>query len=61
MDLRINRMESRVHATDSEALLDPRAMHQIVRACVSAVKEELMREKRISEESRLTSGVSSDR
>jgi hypothetical protein len=33
-------------------------MHQIVRACVSAVREELARDQRIEQESRLTAGVS---
>jgi hypothetical protein len=61
MDLRINRVDSRVHATDSEALMDPRIMSEIVRVCVAAVKRELQRDERIAKESRLSSGVSSDR
>jgi hypothetical protein len=60
MDVRINEVQSRVQATDSKALLDPRVMAQIVRACVRAVKEDQAREKRMAEERRLTSGVSSD-
>jgi len=61
MDIRINRVESRVHASDSDALLDPRVRREIVRLCVAAVKEELERDKRIAEESRLSSGSRSDR
>ena len=60
MDIRINRMESRIHTTDSDALLEPRIMHHIVRTCISAVKEELARDQRIEQESRLTAGVSSE-
>ena len=49
MDVRINEVQSRVQATDSKALLDPRVMAQIVRACVRAVKEDQAREKRMAE------------
>jgi hypothetical protein len=60
MDVRINRVESTVRTTDSQALLDPRVMHEIVRACVTAVKEDQAREKRIAAERRLSSGVSGE-
>ncbi|HUD49025.1 MAG TPA: hypothetical protein VMR33_19495 [Candidatus Baltobacteraceae bacterium] len=60
MDVRINEVQSRVQATDSKALLDPRVMAQIVRACVRAVKEDQAREKKMAEERKLTSGISSD-
>jgi hypothetical protein len=35
-------------------------MAQIVRACVRAVKEDQAREKKMAEERKLTSGISSD-
>lgn len=60
MDMRINEVHSRVQATDSKALLDPRVMREIVRACVRAVKEDQAREKRVEGDRRLTSGVSLD-
>ena len=60
MDVRINEVHSRVQATDSKALLDPRILNEIVRACLRAVKEDQAREKRMMEERKLTSGVSSD-
>jgi hypothetical protein len=60
VDMRINEVQSRVQATDSQALLDPRVMAQIVRACVRAVKEDQAREKRMAEERKLTSGVSAE-
>ena len=36
MDVRINEVNSRVQMTDSQALLDPAVMRQIVKACVAA-------------------------
>jgi hypothetical protein len=59
MEMRINRVESRVHATDSDTLMDPEVKREIVRMCVAAVKEELTRDKRIADESRVSYGVSS--
>jgi hypothetical protein len=59
MEMKINRVESRVHATDSDVLMDPEIRREIVRLCVAAVKEDLQRDKRIAEESRVTTGVSS--
>jgi len=59
-DIRINEVHSRLQATDSRALLDPRIMREIVKACVRAVKEEQAREKRLADDRRLTQGVSSD-
>jgi predicted proteasome-type protease len=61
MDVRINEVQSRVQTTDSQSLLDPRTMQEIVRACVRAVKEELTRDKRIKEELSLTSDDGQDR
>ncbi|MFZ0318998.1 MAG: hypothetical protein WAL56_07720 [Candidatus Sulfotelmatobacter sp.] len=55
MDVRINEVQSRVQTTDSQALLDPRVMREIIRACVKAVKEEQARDKRIAEEGKLSS------
>jgi hypothetical protein len=55
VDVRINEVQSRVETTDSQSLLDPRVMQEIVRHCVRAVKDELARDKRIREELRLTS------
>ncbi len=59
MDVRINDVQSRVQVSDSQALLDPRLMREIVRTCVKAVKEELEHEKRLENERRLTSQSSS--
>jgi len=46
MDIRINEVQSRVQTMDSQSMLDPRILQQIVRACVRAVKEDLERDKR---------------
>jgi hypothetical protein len=59
MDVRINEVQSRVQVGDSQSLLDPRVMRELVRACVKAVKEELERDKRLENERRLRSGCSS--
>ena len=59
MDVRINEVQSRVQVGDSQSLLDPHVMRELVRACVKAVKEELERDKRLENERRLSSGSSS--
>jgi DNA recombination-dependent growth factor C len=61
MDIRIQDVQSRVQATDSQKLLDPRVMKQIVRACVEAVREDQAREKRRAQDRELTNGVAPDR
>jgi hypothetical protein len=60
MDVRINEVQSRVHTMDSQTLMEPRMLHQIVRACLEALKDQEMREKRLEEERRLVPGVSAD-
>ena len=61
MDIRIQDMQSRIQTTDSQRLLDPRIMKEIVRACVQAVKEDQARDKRRQKERELTPGVAPDR
>jgi hypothetical protein len=61
MDIRINELQSRVQTTDSQKLLDPRILNEIVRACVRAVKEDLAREKRMSQDRKLSDGITPDR
>ncbi|WP_158786699.1 hypothetical protein [Granulicella sp. L46] len=61
MDIRIQDVQSRVQTTDSQRLLDPRVMKEIVRACVQAVKEDLARDKRRKQDRELTPGVAPDR
>jgi hypothetical protein len=50
MEILINDVTSRVQATDSGRMLDPRVMAQIVQACVRAVKEDMEREKRFAKD-----------
>jgi hypothetical protein len=57
MDVQINEIQSQVHAVDSQALLEPRVLQQIVRACIRAINDEQVREKRLRDERRLTSGI----
>jgi predicted proteasome-type protease len=61
MDIRVQDMQSRIQTTDSQRLLDPRIMKEIVRACVAAVKEDQAREKRHKQDRDITSGVAPDR
>jgi DNA recombination-dependent growth factor C len=61
MDIHVQDVTSRVQATDSQKLLDPRVMKQIIRACVEAVKEDQAREKRRAQDRELTNGVAPDR
>jgi hypothetical protein len=60
MDVQINEIQSQVHTMDSQSLLEPRILRQIVRACLEAIRDEQAREKRLNDERRLTPGVSSD-
>jgi hypothetical protein len=60
MDVRINEVQSHVQTVDSKAMLDPQVMRQIVKACVKAVKEDQERQKRLADDRRLSSGVSSE-
>lgn len=60
MDIRINEVHSQVQTVDSKALLDPQVMHQIVKACVKAVKEDLARHRDLTRERRLSAGDSAD-
>jgi predicted proteasome-type protease len=61
MDVKIQEVQSRIEATDSQSLLDPRIMRQIVQVCVQAVKEELARDKRRQNDRELSSGIAPER
>jgi|KBSMisStandDraft_5_1062788.scaffolds.fasta_scaffold1345844_2 hypothetical protein len=61
MDIKIQDVQSRIEATDSQKLLDPRIMRQIVQVCVQAVKEELARDKRRQNDRELSSGIAPER
>jgi hypothetical protein len=61
MEIHIQDVQSRVQTTDSQKLLDPRIMKEIVRACVQAVKDDQAREKRRTQERELSSGIAADR
>lgn len=55
MDVRINEVQSRIQTVDSQNLLDPQVLAQIVRACLRAIEERQSREKHLAAERRLTS------
>jgi len=61
MDIRVQTVQSTVQATDSQRLLDPRVMKQIIKACVEAVREDQAREKRRAQDRELTNGIAPDR
>jgi hypothetical protein len=61
MDINIQEVQSRVEATDSQKLLDPRIMRQIVQVCVQAMKEEMERDKRRQKDRELSSGIAPER
>ncbi len=61
MDINIQEVQSRVEAPDSQKLLDPRIMRQIVQVCVQAMKEEMERDKRRQKDRELSSGIAPER
>jgi hypothetical protein len=61
MDIRINEVQSRVQTMDSQSMLDPRILQQIVRACVRAVKEDLERDKRRARDLDITNSAAPER
>lgn len=61
MEIKIQDVQSRIEATDSQRLLDPRIMRQIVQTCVQAVKEDLAREKRRQQDRELSTGIAPER
>jgi hypothetical protein len=61
MDIRINRVQSRVETTDSQRLLDPRILNEIVRVCVRAVKEDMARDKRFAQDRDISNSAAPER
>jgi hypothetical protein len=53
MDIRINEVQSRVTAVDSQSVLDPRVMRQIVAACLQAIEDKQDRGKHLDSERRM--------
>jgi hypothetical protein len=60
MDVHIGEVNSTVRATDSQALLSPQVLDQIVRVVLERLREEQARQERAEEDRRLRSGVSGD-
>jgi len=61
MDIVINEVTSRIQATDSGRLLDPRVMAQIVQACLRAVKDDAEREKRFAKDRDISDSAAPER
>ena len=61
MDIRINDVQSRIQTTDSQRLLDPRILDEIVRACVRAVKEDMARDKRFAGDRYISESIAPNR
>jgi hypothetical protein len=58
MEFHVGNMQSHIQATDSQRLLDPQVMAEIVRRCVRAVREEMENEKRRNGDRELTDEIS---
>jgi hypothetical protein len=58
MDVTIGEVSSTVWAVDGDSILSARAMDQIVRAVLRAVRAEREHDQRVRAEKRITSGVS---
>ena len=58
MNVHIGEVVSSVRAVDGDPALSPRAMEQIVRAVLRAVREDRDHDRRAGAERRVTSGVS---
>lgn len=61
MDVQINEVQSRVQVMDSQRMLDPRVMQEIVRTCVRAVREEMERDKRRARDLDITNSAAPER
>lgn len=58
MDVHIGEVNSTVRATDSQTLLSPQVLDQIVRVVLERLREEQAHEQRVEEERRLRPAVS---
>ncbi len=58
MDVRINEVSSRVNVTDSQAMLSPQVIEQILRLAREHIREEVDHDRRVEAERRLQQGVS---
>jgi len=61
MDVQINEVQSRVQVMDSQRMLDPRVMQEIVRTCVRAMREEMERDKRRARDLDITNSAAPER
>jgi len=59
MDVHINEMNSTVRATDTQALLSPQLLNQIVKAVLERLREEQAHEQRVADERNVRFGTSS--
>jgi hypothetical protein len=57
MDVHIGEMNSTVRATDTQALLSPQLLNQIVKAVLERMREEQARERRIADERSIRSSA----
>jgi hypothetical protein len=58
MDVNIEEVTSRVQVADSQSLLDPRVLEQIVKMCIERMREEQAKQKRVQAERELRPNVS---
>lgn len=60
MDVQINEMTSTVRATDSQVLLNPTVLEQIIRMVLERQRQAGAHERRVADERRLRESVSGD-
>lgn len=60
MNVNIGEIHSTVNAVDSEALLSPRVMRQIVSTVLQALAEHEAHQQRLRSERRITAGVADE-
>ncbi len=58
MDIQIGEMNTTVRAMDSQALLNPQVMEQIIRAALQQMRQERDHDTRVQRERQLDPGVS---
>ena len=61
MAIVVGEMTSHVSVSDSQRLLDPRIMAEIVKACKAAVKEDMEREKRFAKDRDISDSAAPER
>ena len=60
MDVEIGEVSSTVRAVDGDSVLSPKAMQQVVRAVMAALRDEKAHAQRVKAEQKVSSGVTKE-